>query len=576
MATLAFILIAHEPAGIVGQSIDMLLRSDANCTLVVHYDRNSPSSEFAELKRRYGAHDRILLVEDRARCGWGQFGLVDGTIRALSLLAVSGKAYTHAYLISCSCWPIRPLAELRQFLDRHGEFDFIENHDEGWMTGGLREERYTLRHPFGFARRRRLFEASVHLQRKLGLKRKIPAGLKPRYGSQWWCLRQETIAGILTWVDENPAAYRFYRQVWIPDETFFQTVVHALDRATAPGGYIPTLYTFNRHGKPIVFFDDHLAWLQEQPYFFARKVALSAKYGRSVLEARAGLPSATDKPILDVPKPGERPLPGTRESKPQYGQLFEPNSAVRNWAMNLETLDQVSVVLYGPPQLTGLAGQILGAEDGLTVLGRLFHADKVEFEPGRSAFSGLQSDDTPLRDYDRALYLSRVLSRCAHLPVFELCPGDDPVLEKLALESERPFIVLPLVPGGRLPAWRPLFWYLALPEPLRAEIDLDPERSSRLQRAQDIAIRHFGRKNVAIIDKRLFGFAAMAGGIVFSGAGRPIDPEWRASLGFAHGMRVDPLMKALDVLAEAFANRDWRQLAPALAEQVEGTVAGHG
>ena len=575
MAILAFVLIAHEPAGIVGKSIDMLLRADKECSVTVHHDRNAPPAEFAELKRRYGANERVLLVEDRTRCGWGQFGLVDGAIRALRLLAASGKAYSHAYLVSCSCWPIRPLVELRQFLDHNGGIDFIESHDECWMTGGLREERYTLRHPFSFARQRRLFEASVHLQRKLGIKRKIPAGLEPRYGSQWWCLRQETIDKVLAWVDANPTAYRFYRDVWIPDETFFQTIVHALEGAPAPGGYIPTLYTFNAHGKPIVFYDDHLEWLQQQPYFFARKVAQSADDCRAVLAARACLPQSTDKAIVAVPAPGARTSPGAR-TRPRYGRIFEPGSGIRNWPKNLETMDQLSVVLYGPPQLTRLGGELLRNAGDLTVLGRLFRADQIEFQPGQSGFHGLQSDEIRLRDYDRALYLSRTLSRCAHLPVFELCPGDDPVLEKLVFENEKTFIAIPLLPGGRLPAWRFLFWYLALPEQQRLAIDAVENRVDRLQHIEEAAAKQFSQKHVTAMERKVFGTTAGEVGMVFSGAGAVADPAWKASLGFLHGVRIEPLLRSLDRVAPSFAEQDWRQLAPALAEQAGEGATRHG
>lgn len=569
MAILAFVLIAHEPAEVVGKSIDMLLKADGECLVAVHYDGNSSSMEFAELKRRYAGEERVLLVEDRARCGWGQFGIVDGTVRALRLVAASGKDYTHAYLVSCSCWPIRPVAELRQFLDRNGAVDFIESHDERWITGGLRQERYTLRHPFSFTRRRGLFEANVRLQRRLGIRRKFPTGLTPRYGSQWWCLRWETIAGILRWVDENPAGYRFFRHVWIPDETFFQTIAHALGGEVAPG-YIPTLYTFNAHGKPIVFYDDHLPWLLQQPHFFARKVAQSAARCRAALSVQAGLPQPAGRAILAVPQ-AERSAPLRLEASPTYGQIFDPGSGIRNWPKNIEAMRHPSAVLFGPPQLTRLAAGILRASGDLAVMGRLFHADWIEFQPGQSSFHGLQADEVTLRDYDRALYLSRVVSRCEHLPVFELCPGDDPVLEKIVLENEQTFIAIPLLPGGRLPAWRFLFWYLALPERQRAAIDAAKHRFDRLRLTEEAAARHFGQKHVAAMGRRLFD-PAVGAGLVFSGAGASPDPAWVASIRFLHGARVDPLLASLERAAGILAGEDWRMLAPSFP----GDPAEHG
>ena len=573
MANLAFVLIAHEPADVVGQSIDMLLAADAMGTVVVHYDRNSPKNAFDALKGKYGGHDRVLLVEDRVRCGWGQFGLVEGTIRALRLLRERRVSYTHAYLVSCSCWPLRPLAELRQFLDRQAGVDFIESHDETWMTGGLREERYTRHHPFSFTRQRWLFEASVALQRKLGIRRRIPSGLKPRYGSQWWCLRRETVEKVLDWIEGNPAAYRFYRTVWIPDETFFQTILHALGETPA-AGYIPTLYTFNAHGKPIVFYDDHLDWLQKQPHFFARKVAQSAEHCRRTLLARACLPEPPGDAILATPATGARKIPAARQ-RPRYGQIFEPGSGVRNWPKNLEMMGCRGAVLYGPPQLTRRAGEVLGAAPGLTVLGRLFQPDRIAFQPGSSDFQGLRAGDVKLRDYDRALYLSRVLSRCARFPVFELCPGDDPILEKSLLDGEN-LIVLPLLPGGRRPPWRFLFWYLALPEAERARIDAGQDWHDRLARVQAVAGQYFGGKYVVSLERRLFTCPSAVDGIVFSDAHEAVDPEWKAALRFLHGAPAEPLLSALDTLAKAFSGQDWHGFCPWLVPGVGKQVERHG
>lgn len=255
--------------------------------------------------------------------------------------------------------------------------------------------------------------------------------------------------------------------------------------------------------------------------------------------------------------------------------MFEPGSGIRNWSKNLETLYQLSVVLYGPPSLTRLAAETLRASDGLTVLGRLFHPGRIGFQPGQSDFHGLQSGDIALRDYDRTLYLSRVLSRCSGLPVFELCPGDDPALEKLVLEKDETFVALPVVPGGRAPVWRALFWYLALPEPQRAAIDAAETQFDRFRRTEEAAGAHFGQKHVATMERKLFGAAARET-LVMSGAGGVPDPAWKASLRFVHGSRIEPLLESFDALTETFSGQDWRTLAPSFAGGSARFAASHG
>ena len=41
----------------------------------------------------------------------------------------------------------------------------------------------------------------------------------------WWCLTKECVAYIDRFVRENPAYTRYFRAVFIPDESFFQSIV---------------------------------------------------------------------------------------------------------------------------------------------------------------------------------------------------------------------------------------------------------------------------------------------------------------------------------------------------------------
>ncbi len=177
------------------------------------------------------------------------------------------------YLISGACLPIRPLAELNRFLEENRGTEFIEAHDESWAVGGLRGERQLFYFPFDYRRNTRLVPWTVSLQRRLGVRRRMPLGLEPRFGSQWWCLTWKTCRRMLDFIEERPQVARFFKSTWIPDESFFQTLVWRLAPRERIAGRTLTFHRFDEGGKPAVFSDADQGWLLGQEAFFARKIA---------------------------------------------------------------------------------------------------------------------------------------------------------------------------------------------------------------------------------------------------------------------------------------------------------------
>jgi hypothetical protein len=63
---------------------------------------------------------------------------------------------------------------------------------------------------------------------------------------------------------------RYFRHVWIPDESYYQTLVRNYGRRIESRSL--TLSKFDFQGKPHVFYDDHLHLLRRSDCFVARKV----------------------------------------------------------------------------------------------------------------------------------------------------------------------------------------------------------------------------------------------------------------------------------------------------------------
>ena len=183
--------------------------------------------------------------------------------------------------------------------------DYIESYDffdSNWIKTGFRPERLIYRHFFNERTQKWRFYAALALQEKLKITRKIPQDIRVMIGSQWWCLRRQTIEAVLDFARSRRDVMRFFRTTWIPDETFFQTLVRHL----VPGREIEnrtlTSLIFSDYGMPITFYNDHYDLLLSQNGLFARKISPEAKD----LRKKLGALYASDRMDFTVTGEGQR------------------------------------------------------------------------------------------------------------------------------------------------------------------------------------------------------------------------------------------------------------------------------
>ncbi|MGJ8606289.1 MAG: DUF5927 domain-containing protein, partial [Marivita sp.] len=271
----------------------------SGCPIVIHVDKSVP-------RRTHDAFVEALsdlpsvAFSRRHRCEWGTWGLVAATQSASELMLKTFPTVRHVYLASGSCLPLRPVQELIDYLGQRPRTDFIESAttaDVPWTIGGLDEERFTLRFPFSWRRHRKLFDWYVDFQRKLPFRREVPAGLTPHMGSQWWCLTRQTLSAILEDPD-RPMYDRYFRRVWIPDESYFQTLARLWSQKIESRSL--TLSKFDYQGKPHIFYDDHLQLLRRSDCFVARKI-----WPRAELLYRAFQTDAEHAMRRTEPNPGK-------------------------------------------------------------------------------------------------------------------------------------------------------------------------------------------------------------------------------------------------------------------------------
>lgn len=417
--TVGFVMLCHTAFDRAAQVARCW--AEHGCPVVIHVDRRVRRAGFNALKRELRGIANIRLSE-RFPCEWGTWGLVQATQAASELLLREFPEVRHVFLASGSCLPLRPVPELIDYLEARPRTDFIESvttEDVGWTVGGLNIERFTLRFPFSWRKRRRLFDAYVRLQRRLGFRRSIPEGLVPHLGSQWWCLTRQTLSAILESPDR--ATYdRYFRRVWIPDESYFQTLVRRYsDRIESRS---LTLAKFDFQGKPHMFYDDHLQLLRKSDCFVARKIWPEAeKLYRNFL---------TDDPARP---PQAEPQPGKidrifakaveRRIKGRPGLYMQSRFPRPNWDY-VETAAAYSV-FQGFTDLFEGFETWLGKVAGTRTHGHLFAPGRVEFAAGETVYNGALSDSAALRDYNPHGFLTNLLwNTRGERQCFQFGPGD--------------------------------------------------------------------------------------------------------------------------------------------------------
>jgi len=295
MAKIAFILLCHrDPDAVVRQAQRLTAAGDY---VAIHFDARAGKGAFERIRAGLAGNGNIVFAR-REKCGWGEWSLVKATLNAVTAAEAEFPDATHFYMVSGDCMPIKSAAYLHGFLEENDK-DFIEAFDyytSGWIKTGLQEERLIYRHYFNERKHKALFYTSMEWQKRLGLRRQPPRDLKMMIGSQWWCLRRETIEKMLRFIRKRHDVVRFFRTTWIPDETFFQTLVRRLIPYEQIESRTLTFLMFSDYGMPVTFYNDHHDFLLSQDHMFARKISPEAHD----LKARLGDLYASGRTKFDI------------------------------------------------------------------------------------------------------------------------------------------------------------------------------------------------------------------------------------------------------------------------------------
>lgn len=401
--TVGIVMLVHTAFGRAEQSARHW--AAAGCPVVIHVDKVVPRAAYDAFVSAL-ADVPNLMFSKRYRCEWGTWGIVAASQGASEMMLDNFADVQHVYLASGSCLPLRPVKELIDYLADRPNVDFIESattSEVPWTVGGLDMERFTLRFPFSWRRNRYLFDRYVALQRRLGVKRKVPNDHEPHMGSQWWCLSRRTLSSILK--DPDRLIYeRYFKRVWIPDESYFQTL--SRQYAVKIESRSLTLSKFDFQGKPHIFYDDHLQLLRRSDCFVARKIWPHAdRLYEAFLTDVAGAMKKTE------PNPGkiDRIFSKAveRRTRGRAGLYMQSRFPNEDWE-NGVTAAPYSM-FQGFTELFEDFETWLARATGARVHGHLFAPDGVHFAEGQTAINGALSDSPTLRDYNPEAFLTNLI-----------------------------------------------------------------------------------------------------------------------------------------------------------------------
>jgi hypothetical protein len=241
----------------------------ATSPLFIHIDARTPPEMAEALTAVCGTRSRVHFVE-RHRCYWGGIGIARATVSLLKAAITSGEPFEHATLLSGADYPIKSEATIETLLAENPAAEHIE------AFAMLKPNRWTA-HGGLFNAVSRVLRPHVRIRSRvwrLPWSRRLPYGLEPYGGSQWWTLTRAAVAHMVAYLDTHPRLMRYMSGVFIPDEALVQTLIANSSFAANVTGSDLRLHIWDRPEPPYpaTLKSEDIDLIAGSPALFARKL----------------------------------------------------------------------------------------------------------------------------------------------------------------------------------------------------------------------------------------------------------------------------------------------------------------
>jgi hypothetical protein len=178
---------------------------------LIHIDKTSEREVSESIKMFLDDYPNADILKPE-KASWGGYSLVNIELRGIEKLLETNKNWTHFINLSGQDFPLKTQKYIRSFLAENPDNEYILAHNQLQ----IRPETMHRVLDICFEVRNRIFRPNIS--------RKFLKGVTPHIGTQWMIVSRRFCEFVST-AKESKRYKSFYKNCFIADEGFFQTVM---------------------------------------------------------------------------------------------------------------------------------------------------------------------------------------------------------------------------------------------------------------------------------------------------------------------------------------------------------------
>lgn len=313
MLNQAYILAVYKNAS---QAIRLFERLNSPDTVfAIHICLNAEKSFVNELHGYFKTYNNVWFAK-RERATVFRYGIVDAVMNSIEVLLKNNVKFDYITSLSGQDYPIKPVANINNFIERHRGKEFItyhklifDNNEDYAQTLWGRKEAYRFEdYWMRFSRKGHLYRFPVNrfidkplwnvlkiyfyefpdyirkgillhetteliFSRIYSKKKTFLKGFEPYGGWAWWTLTYDCARYMLETYRKTPAIKAFFKYSWTPDEMVYQTIIlnSPFKDNIINDDLREIVFSSKEHSHPNIYTSEDFEFLKKSEKLFARK-----------------------------------------------------------------------------------------------------------------------------------------------------------------------------------------------------------------------------------------------------------------------------------------------------------------